>query len=168
MKKEYLIVGSIVGVIVIFGTKKMAIDLKTANENEKKLAPFIKAMEHKYTLPDGLLHSLLKQESAFKTNVITGKRRSSVGAMGIAQFMPATAKEELGSIDAALDPEKAIEGAARYLKKIFIWTKRRGWVDAVAAYNWGAGNVNEWRKGNKRLPSETQTYVKNILGVSIA
>lgn len=167
MKPEYLIFGGVAAFLVIGGGAKMTVDLKNANENEKRFAPFIKAMEQKYTLPDGLLHRLLKQESAFRTDVITGKKRSSVGALGIAQFMPKTAREELGSELLALDPEKAIEGAARYLKKIYGWTKGRGWVDAVAAYNWGAGNVNEWRAGNKRIPSETRKYVKNILGVTV-
>jgi soluble lytic murein transglycosylase-like protein len=37
---------------------------------------------------------------------------------------------------------------------------------ALAAYNWGLGNVDEWVAGGRkgRLPEETQTYIRNIVG----
>lgn len=105
-----------------------------------------------------LLYRLLKQESAFLPEVIDGTRRSSTGAMGIAQFMPATAKQELGSVEAALNPDIAIPGAARYLAKL----KRNlgDWKSAVAAYNWGIGNVQ--RKGLDKAPAETVDYINKV------
>jgi soluble lytic murein transglycosylase-like protein len=63
--------------------------------------------------------------------------------MGIAQFMPATAIDELGSQNAALDPDQVIPGAAHYLAKLYSRTGT--WAGALAAYNWGIGNV--LRKG---------------------
>lgn len=111
-----------------------------------------------YEVPPDLLYKLLKQESAFLPEVINGTRKSSVGALGIAQFMPATAKQELGSVEAALNPELAIPGAARYLSKL----KRNlgDWKSAVAAYNWGIGNVQ--RKGLDKMPPETVDYVNKV------
>lgn len=111
-------------------------------------------------IPATLLYRLLNQESRFRDDIITGKTRSNVGALGIAQFMPATAVEWLGSEDAALDPKKAIPGAAKYL----AWLIRRFNGDqtkAVAAYNWGIGNVQ--RKGLDAAPQETRKYVQAIL-----
>jgi hypothetical protein len=38
---------------------------------------------------------------------------------------------------------------------------------ALAAYNWGPGNVNKWLKAGgdfNKLPGETRAYVKNIMG----
>ena len=94
-------------------------------------------------IPAGVLYKLLYQESHFREDIITGKVRSRVGALGIAQFMPATALEEMGSVDAALDPAKAIPAAARYLSKLIA---SAGSIEGgVAAYNWGIGNVK--RKG---------------------
>lgn len=153
---------AIMGLIVWGG--KSAIDLSTANDNEKKLAAFIKSTEEKHKIKDGVLHKLLKQESAFRTDVITGAKKSSVGALGIAQFMPATAKEWLGSVNAALEVETAIDGAARYLRWLYVQLGSN-WTKAVAAYNWGIGNVKN--KGLSSAPSETRKYVKKILGVSI-
>lgn len=107
----------------------------------------------------GLLYRLLNQESRFRDDIIDGRTRSKSGAMGIAQFMPATAIEWLGTTKNALDPNKAIPGAARYL----AWLIRQfdGNIEmAVAAYNWGIGNVK--RKGMSKAPTETLTYVQTV------
>lgn len=159
-----LILGGVAFVgVAIFGSKTV-IDLSKASDNEKKYAPYIAAIENKYGIRTGVLHKLIKQESAFRTDVITGTKKSGVGALGIAQFMPATAKEWLGSTQNALNPELAIDGAGRYLK--WLYGQLGDWTKAVAAYNWGIGNVKN--KGLANAPSETQKYVKNILGVAIA
>ncbi|MGZ8301213.1 MAG: lytic transglycosylase domain-containing protein [Telluria sp.] len=102
---------------------------------------------------------LLWKESRFKPEVIDGRQRSRVGAMGIAQFMPATAIDELGSTSAALNPDVAIPGAMRYLAKLYRATGT--WQAALAAYNWGIGNVQ--RKGIAAAPAETVDYFTVIL-----
>lgn len=150
-------------VLLAYGGKK-AVDLTNASANEKKFAPAIAKAESDFGIPAGLLHRLLKQESAFRTDIITGKTRSPVGAMGIAQFMPATARQELGSEAAALDPARAIPGAAKYLKKLYGIAG--SWKGAVAAYNWGIGNVKT--KGLAAAPKETRNYVLKVYGEAIA
>lgn len=129
--------------------------------NYAKYMPTIQKAEADHGLPAGLLARLLKKESSYLTSIITGERKSPVGALGIAQFMPATAKE-LGINP--LDPAQAIPGAARYLAGL----KRSlgTWDKAVAAYNWGIGNVQ--RKGLAAAPKETRDYVLAITGARIA
>lgn len=123
----------------------------------------ISLSEKQYSLPEGVLWNLLYRESRFRPDIISGRVKSPVGALGIAQFMPATAVEQLGSVDAALDPSRAIPGAARYLRWLI---DRTGSVDAgVAAYNWGIGNVQ--RKGLANAPRETVDYVAAITGTDI-
>lgn len=112
-----------------------------------------------YGVPVMLLAWLLWKESRYNSAIINGSKRSSVGAMGIAQFMPATARQELGSEAAALDPSIAIPGAARYLAKLYRSTGT--WAEALAAYNWGIGNVQ--RKGLAAAPAETVDYYKTIM-----
>ena len=87
-----------------------------------------------------------------------------MGELGIDQFMPATAREWLGSEANALNPSEAIDGAARYLKWIYNHVGM-DWTKTVAAYNWGIGNVKN--KGLSRAPSETKKYVKKILGMTL-
>lgn len=108
------------------------------------------------SIPAGLLARLLWQESRYRADIIDGRTRSAVGAVGIAQFMPATAAE--WGVN-PLDPLQSIDGAGRYL----AWLRRRvnTWAEALAAYNWGIGNVQ--RKGLAAAPLETRSYYTQIL-----
>lgn len=122
----------------------------------------INAAELRYGLPSGLLARLLYQESRYRPEIIDGSKRSSAGAVGIAQFMPATARD-LG-IDPT-NPYQSIDAAGKYLRRLYDSTG--SWSDALAAYNWGIGNVQ--RKGLAAAPTETQNYVSQItsdLGIS--
>lgn len=107
-------------------------------------------------VPALLLASLIRQESRFKASV----RNSKSGAMGLGQFMPDTAAEWFGSdwAVAVYKPDRAIPNTARYLMWLY---KRHGtWRLAVAAYNWGTGNVA--RKGLALAPAETRDYVRIV------
>lgn len=123
-------------------------------------APYVEAItkaENDNGIPPGMLGRLLYQESRFRPDIITGKKRSPVGALGIAQFMPATAAEM--GID-PLNPYAAIPAAAQYLRRLY--DALGDWGAAVAAYNWGIGNVR--RKGLSAMPSETRDYVAFVFG----
>lgn len=128
----------------------------TPPASAKPYAQKISDTEQAYGIPESLLARLLYQESRFRQDIITGQTKSPVGAVGIAQFMPATARD-MGVNP--LDPYDSIDGAGRYLKQLF---DRFGtWDKALAAYNWGQGNVA--RKGLERAPAETRQYVAQIL-----
>lgn len=127
-----------------------------------KYAPIIEQAEKANGLPSGLLARVLYRESHFREDIITGAVRSKAGAIGIAQFMPATAVSM--GVD-PLDPFSAIDGAARYLAQLFRTTG--SWTEAVAAYNWGIGNVQ--RKGIDKAPKETRDYLAEVMqGLGIA
>lgn len=116
----------------------------------------IRNAEIQYSLPENMLARLLYQESHYRPEIINGTKKSSAGALGIAQFMPATAKEM--GID-PLDPNQAIPAAAKYLKGLY--NRFGNWQEALAAYNWGQGNVS--RKGIDQAPTETRNYFSEIL-----
>jgi len=133
-----------------------------ARDNEIKYRPAISAAEIENGIPRGLLARLLYQESRYRTDIITGTTRSRTGAVGIAQFMPATAAE-MGVNP--LDPFSSINGAARYLARMFKQFGR--WDYALMAYNWGPGNVASYiRSGygtrGQEIPKETTDYVAQI------
>lgn len=127
-------------------------------------ADLIKSAAEKEGIDPVIFERLLRRESAnFDPNVISGKRKSSAGALGIAQFMPDTAKE-LG-ID-PLKPEEAIPASAKYLAGL---QKQFGNIeDGLRGYNWGMGNLQNWidkhGRNPAKLPKETVDYVSNILG----
>jgi soluble lytic murein transglycosylase-like protein len=122
----------------------------------EKYAAMIAAAESENGLPADMLARLLWQESRYREDIITGRVRSPVGALGIAQFMPATAREM--GID-PLNPAQAIPAAGRYLARLYRMFG--SWSEALAAYNWGMGNVQ--RRGLDAAPSETRAYYQNIL-----
>jgi len=83
---------------------------------------------------------------------------SPAGAQGVAQFMPATAKER-GLAD-PFDPETAIPASAALLADLRAEFGNLGL--AAAAYNAGPDRVDRWRRGRSRLPAETEGYVHQI------
>ncbi|MEA3638720.1 MAG: transglycosylase SLT domain-containing protein [Lamprobacter sp.] len=88
-------------------------------------------------VPDDLAY-LPHVESSFQTHA-----RSSVGAAGIWQFMPATGRE-YGmrvdrNIDERLDPITCADGAARYLSAAH--RKLGSWPLAITSYNHGKGGM---------------------------
>jgi soluble lytic murein transglycosylase-like protein len=94
------------------------------------------------------------QESKFNPNA-----KSSKQAGGVMQIIPSTAKE-LG-VKNVFNPDENIRGGVAYMKQLL--QKYKGNPEmALAAYNWGPGNVD--KKGLNKLPAETQGYLKNILG----
>lgn len=128
-----------------------------------KAAPYqdaIQGAQDKYGIPNNYLAKLLNAESAFRPDIISGQKRSSTGATGIAQFMPATAQELNVN---PTDPMASIDAAGRYLNQLYA--RFGNWTEAIAAYNWGMGNVS--KKGIENAPTETVNYVKNIVGVDI-
>ena len=128
-----------------------------------KAAPYsdqIKAAQDTYGIPNNYLAKLLNAESAFRPDIISGAKRSSTGATGIAQFMPATA-EEMGINPT--DPNASIDAAGKYLSQLF--DQFGSWPKAIAAYNWGSGNLS--KKGVAKAPAETRNYVQKIAGVDI-
>lgn len=104
-----------------------------------------------YKVDPDLVEAVVRAESDFDV-----KCTSSKGAMGLMQLMPETAKE-LGVKD-SYDPVENIMAGTRYLKSLL--DRYDGNVDlALAAYNWGMGNLE---RHPQRLPRETQTYIARI------
>lgn len=109
--------------------------------------------EQKYKIPPGMLGRLLYQESHFRQDIITGKLKSSAGAIGIAQIVP---KWHPG-VD-PYDPYASIDYAGKYLRQLY--NQFDDWRLALAAYNWGPGNLK--KHGWENRPQETRRYVKDI------
>ena len=124
-------------------------------------------------MPQDLIY-LAVAESGFQPRAIN--RGSRAG--GIWQFMPTG---EYGLTrnsyeDERFDPEKSTRAYARYMK--YLYNQLGDWYLAMAAYDWGAGNVQRavektgyadfWELYKRHnLPGETQNYVPEILAAII-
>jgi peptidoglycan lytic transglycosylase len=138
------------------------------------------AVESRYRLPRSLVHAVMRQESAFRPAVV-----SPVGAVGLMQLMPNTARRAAEEISAqpgapwVPDPSQPtnvvnnIELGGFYLGKLLGMLGSQMPV-AVAAYNAGPTAVSGWLAGGEDLPidvwvgripyAETRDYVAFVLG----
>ncbi|MET3647567.1 lytic transglycosylase domain-containing protein [Phyllobacterium ifriqiyense] len=108
-------------------------------------------------VPRDFFARLIWKESRFDVSAT-----SPVGAQGIAQFMPGTAKER-GLAD-PYDFLQALPASAKLLKDL---RKAFGnWGLAAAAYNAGPTRVSRWISSGGFLPLETEEYVLDITGIS--
>jgi hypothetical protein len=104
----------------------------------------------KYGLAPALLAAVAKVESGYNPAAVSG-----AGALGLMQLMPGTAR---GLGVNALDPNQAVDGAARMLSSHL---KQFGSLDlALAAYNAGGGAVSRYG-GIPPFP-QTQAYVPKV------
>lgn len=122
--------------------------------------------------------AILRQESAFNDRI-----KSHVGAMGLMQLMPGTAKQTakkfaipLAKTEDALEPKTNIQLGTAYLAQVYN-TFQNNRILASAAYNAGPGRVKQWLKDADHLDfdvwietipfNETRQYVQNILFYSV-
>ena len=110
-------------------------------------------------------------ESAFVTHA-----KSSAKAVGLWQFMPATGKDfrltQNVFRDERRDVLQSTDAALDYLQRLY--NQFGSWELALAAYNWGAGNVSKAQKRNiaaglpidyesLTMPKETRQYVPKLM-----
>lgn len=145
-------------------------------ERRKMEARFPKATPEIRSLlagADPLLQAIAKVESNGNP-----KARSRAGALGLYQMMPGTAR--MLGIDPS-DPRQSLDGAKRYMD--YLISKFDTEQLALAAYNWGEGNVakamravakakkmDDWRRVSwsmiqNRAPKETRNYVPKVLAL---
>ena len=135
--------------------------------NAAKYLPVLRREFVAAGIPESLVW-MAEVESTFNPGA-----RSTVGARGLFQFMPATAKEfGLSTFfpDERADPEKSARAAAQFLKQLHA--RFNDWPLAIAAYNAGGGRVSRTLAKNNAtsfaeiaglLPSETKMYVPKVL-----
>jgi hypothetical protein len=114
-------------------------------------ADVIKAAASRHGLDPNLVHALIRAESNYET-----RARSSRGARGLMQLMPATLRTY--QVKNAYDPAANVEAGTKYLRTLL---DRFPLAEALAAYNAGADAVV--RYGGVPPFPETRAYVTRIL-----
>ena len=133
--------------------------------------PIIEQYLASYGLPDDLKYLVIVESQA------NPHATSSVGAVGLWQLMPETARRYGLTVndiqDDRKDPRKATEAALRYLS--YLHSFLGDWALAIAAYNCGEGRVkkavNELNSSDYAtlkhlLPKQTQKYIPAIIAAN--
>jgi membrane-bound lytic murein transglycosylase D len=143
-------------------------------ERAGKYKDMIQKILREEGVPQDLIY-LAVAESGFQPQALNTRS----GAGGMWQFMPFAGSyglERNGWVDERFDPEKSSRAYARYMKSLY--EQFGDWYLAMAAYDWGPGNVQRavmrtgyadfwelYRRGN--LPGETKNYVPGIIAAII-
>jgi len=138
----------------------------------------VKAAVRQTAIDSHFIFAIAKQESAFNSDA-----KSPVGATGLMQLMPTTAKstaKKAGLLYRQQDlvqADKNIALGSRYLSELLgVFSGNR--ILATAAYNAGPSRVRQWlTKGDNKLPydvwietipfKETRFYVQNVLSFAV-
>lgn len=145
--------------------------LQTWINNSVKFLPFIEKELNDAGLPKELIY-LPYLESGYNVNAY-----SRVGAGGVWQFMPNTAKSyglDVNSwSDERRNPYILTDAAIKHLK--YLYKLYDDWYLTLAAYNAGQGRLNGVLKeegvsdffslANSRLPKETKRYIPQFIAI---
>ncbi len=128
-------------------------------------------------LDPAVVYGLIRQESRFITDA-----RSHVGASGLMQLMPATARWTAKQLGVAYTPKQIddrdinLQLGIGYLKRL-VDDFEGSLAMATAGYNAGPGRPRRWREGGavmepaawaESIPfNETRDYVKKVLSNSV-
>jgi soluble lytic murein transglycosylase len=123
----------------------------------------VRAHSANYDLNPALLAAVIEQESKFRADA-----KSSAGAIGLMQLLPATAKgiaiHTGGSkfvVSDLYNPEINIRYGAWYLHHLM--QKYDDEETALAAYNAGQQNVDSWRAQGEGIQfAETRAYIDKV------
>lgn len=142
------------------------------------LAPFrdtYRAQAQAFGVEEAWLYGVTRQESRFIANA-----KSSAGAQGLMQLMPATAKWVAQKIGLQISPARVIDIdtnvtlGARYLRLVYDDLGHA--VMASAGYNAGPGRARRWRDARplegaiyiESIPfEETRDYVKKVMANTV-
>ena len=134
----------------------------------EEYSSYVEKYSAEYDVPEEIVWAVIKTESGFDSSAV-----SSAGAVGLMQLTEATFNEistqrlkEGLTAGMRYDPDTNIRYGTYYLS--YLYQRYGNWDAALAAYNGGLGNADDWVDENGKLSvndipfRETRNYVKKV------
>lgn len=124
--------------------------------------PYVAEASARFDVPTAWIERVMRAESNGQTTLNGRPIRSSAGAMGLMQLMPATwadMRARLGLGFNPDDPSDNILAGTLYLRLMY---DRFGYPGLFGAYNAGPGRYAEHLAGRRTLPGETVAYLAKV------
>lgn len=135
-----------------------------AAERLAQWRPYIAEAARRFAVPEAWIMRVMRAESAGATHLNGAPIRSSAGAMGLMQLMPATWATMRDTHRLGRDPDDPrdnILAGTAYLRMMY---DRFGYPGLFGAYNAGPGRYAAHLESGVRLPGETRDYMAKVAG----
>ena len=124
--------------------------------------PYIREASLRFGIPTAWIERVMRAESGGQTRWNGRPIRSSAGAMGLMQLMPATWTDMRVRLGLGNDPDQPRDNILAGTFYLRLMYDRFGYPGLFAAYNAGPGRYAEHLAGGRPLPGETIGYLASV------
>lgn len=124
--------------------------------------PYIREASLRFSIPSAWIERVMRAESGGQTRRNGRPIRSSAGAIGLMQLMPATWGQMRARLGLGSDPDEPRDNILAGTFYLRLMYDRFGYPGLFAAYNAGPGRYAEYLTGRRPLPGETIGYLASV------
>ena len=126
--------------------------------------PFVEEASTRFGVPTSWIERVMRAESRGMTTLDGLPIRSSAGAMGLMQLMPATWAELRSRLSLGSNPDDPLDNILAGTFFLRLMYDRFGYPGLFGAYNAGPSAYAAYLAGRRRLPVETVAYLGSVTG----
>jgi soluble lytic murein transglycosylase-like protein len=126
--------------------------------------PFVEEASTRFGVPTSWIERVMRAESRGMTTLNGRPIRSSAGAMGLMQLIPATWAELRSRLSLGSNPDDPHDNILAGTFFLRLMYDRFGYPGLFGAYNSGPGAYAAYLAGRRRLPGETVAYLGSVTG----
>lgn len=124
--------------------------------------PYVAEASARFGVPTAWIERVMRAESNGQTTLNSRPIRSSAGAMGLMQLMPATWADMRSRLGLGFNPDNPRDNILAGTLYLRLMYDRFGYPGLFGAYNAGPGRYAEHLAGRRTLPGETVAYLAKV------